>query len=133
MSLTLSRMWSRNSSFTLPARIGTLRLAYLEDGSIPDGLEAEVEAAVALLEERVGMKFGDPAEPLLVSVRSGAAVSMPGMMDTVLNLGLSDATIDGHASRADARFAQHLAEVLRDNRVVAAVNSDVALGHSDQI
>src|SRR5262245_13336012 len=57
----------------------------------PPGLEKEVGAALARLEKLLGRKLGDPANPLLVSVRSGAAVSMPGMMDTVLNLGLNPA------------------------------------------
>ncbi len=69
-------------------------------------LKAEVAAALAHIETVVGKKFGDPADPLLVSVRSGARVSMPGMMDTVLNLGLNDATVqDLAASSGDARFA----------------------------
>ena len=72
----------------------------------PDGLRAEVEANLTLVEERVGTKFGDPSNPLLVSVRSGARVSMPGMMDTILNLGLNDATAEGLAARSgNARFA----------------------------
>ena len=72
----------------------------------PDGLRAEVEANLKLVEERVGTKFGDPSNPLLVSVRSGARVSMPGMMDTILNLGLNDATAEGLGARSgNARFA----------------------------
>ena len=59
-------------------------------GKPPDGLDAEIENAVGRLEERAGKRFADPADPLLVSVRSGGAVSMPGMMDTILNLGLND-------------------------------------------
>src|SRR3954471_9468506 len=55
--------------------------AYLREGGLPEGLEEEVAAHVTRLEERTGKRFGDPADPLLVSVRSGAAVSMPGMMD----------------------------------------------------
>jgi phosphoenolpyruvate synthase/pyruvate phosphate dikinase len=65
-----------------------------------------VKAALARIEEAVGLKFGDPSRPLLVSVRSGARVSMPGMMDTVLNLGLNDTTVEGLAAASgDARFA----------------------------
>jgi len=72
----------------------------------PDTLRDEVAAALAQVEAAVGARFGDPANPLLVSVRSGARASMPGMMDTVLNLGLTDATVDGLAARSgDARFA----------------------------
>ena len=55
----------------------------------PDGLEAEIDEHLRRLEEQAGKRFGDPEDPLLVSVRSGAAVSMPGMMDTILNLGLT--------------------------------------------
>ena len=58
------------------------------------------------LEEKTGKRFGDPDDPLLVSVRSGAAVSMPGMMDTILNLGLNDAAVEGLAARTgNRRFA----------------------------
>ena len=75
-------------------------------GTPPDGLDAEVADAVARLEERTGKRFGDPAEPLLVSVRSGAAVSMPGMMDTILNLGLNDDAVEGLArATGNERFA----------------------------
>src|SRR5437764_204222 len=59
-------------------------------GELPDGLEEEIDGHLAALEEKSGKRFGDPDDPLLVSVRSGAAVSMPGMMDTILNLGLND-------------------------------------------
>ncbi len=77
-----------------------------EHGVYPPGLEAEVAAAVAALAELTGMVMGDAERPLLVSVRSGAPVSMPGMMDTILNLGLSPATVAGLARRSgDARFA----------------------------
>jgi len=75
------------------------------DGAYPDGLREAVTAALARVEELQGRRFGDPEDPLLVSVRSGAAVSMPGMMDTVLNLGLSRAIVEGRiAAGADARF-----------------------------
>ncbi len=80
---------------------------YLKDGAgFSDGLEAAVTAALAHIEATVGKRFGDAGDPLLVSVRSGARVSMPGMMDTVLNLGLNDATVEGlAASSGDPRFA----------------------------
>src|SRR5690606_10036440 len=69
-------------------------------------LRPQVEAALARIEQAVGARFGDPAQPLLVSVRSGARVSMPGMMDTVLNLGLNDRTVEGLArASGDERFA----------------------------
>jgi pyruvate,orthophosphate dikinase len=75
-------------------------------GEVPEGLDAEVAAHIRRLEERAGKRFGDPADPLLVSVRSGAAVSMPGMMDTILNLGLNDDAVSGLAERTDnPRFA----------------------------
>ncbi len=75
-------------------------------GGVPEGLDREIEERIAALEERAGKRFGDPGSPLLVSVRSGAAVSMPGMMDTILNLGLSDVAVEGLAtSTGDARFA----------------------------
>jgi pyruvate, orthophosphate dikinase len=72
----------------------------------PDVLDAQVREALSLLEERSGKGFGDPRNPLLVSVRSGARASMPGMMDTVLNLGLNDETAEGLAALSgDRRFA----------------------------
>lgn len=80
---------------------------YYENGeSFPDSLKAEVATGVAHIEAVTGKHFGDAADPLLVSVRSGARVSMPGMMDTVLNLGLNDETVVGLADTSgDARFA----------------------------
>src|SRR5436309_53726 len=77
--------------------------AYLRAGGFPDGLEAEIEEHMRRLEEKTGKRFGDPSDPLLVSVRSGAAVSMPGMMDTILNLGLNDEAVDGLAARTGNR------------------------------
>ena len=81
--------------------------AYLAaGGEIPEGLDEEVDRHIAALEERAGMRFGDEHRPLLVSVRSGAAISMPGMMDTILNLGLTDVAVEGLAeSTGNARFA----------------------------
>lgn len=80
---------------------------YYEDGeTYPDSLYEEVRNGIAHIEGVTGKRFGDPADPLLVSVRSGARVSMPGMMDTVLNLGLNDATVQGLAAASgDERFA----------------------------
>jgi pyruvate, orthophosphate dikinase len=81
-------------------------VAYYQTGrAYPAGLEAEVDAALASLERQSGKGFGDPANPLLVSVRSGARASMPGMMDTVLNLGLNEAVAAGLAKLAGDRFA----------------------------
>lgn len=75
-------------------------------GSFPTGLTPQVESGIAHIESITGKRFGDAANPLLVSVRSGARVSMPGMMDTVLNLGLNDVTVEGLAAiSGDARFA----------------------------
>jgi pyruvate,orthophosphate dikinase len=80
--------------------------AYLVERDLPAGLEDEVDEHVRRLEERAGKRFGSAEDPLLVSVRSGAAVSMPGMMDTILNLGLNDEAAEGLAARTDnARFA----------------------------
>ncbi|TMK33476.1 MAG: pyruvate, phosphate dikinase [Actinobacteria bacterium] len=80
---------------------------YIANGkTLPDGLEEEIDAHVRSLEEKTGKRFGDTSDPLLVSVRSGAAVSMPGMMDTILNLGLNDDATDGLARRTgNPRFA----------------------------
>ncbi len=75
--------------------------------SYPNDLKSQVEAALRAVESAAGARFGDAKNPLLLSVRSGARVSMPGMMDTVLNLGLNDATVAGLAAHSgDARFAQ---------------------------
>jgi pyruvate,orthophosphate dikinase len=80
---------------------------YFENGNVtPDSIEKECDTALALLEKRMGQKLGDPANPLLVSVRSGAKFSMPGMMDTILNLGLNDETVKGlEAKSNNPRFA----------------------------
>ena len=90
--------------FTITTEMCT---AYYANGqTFPDSVRAEVANGIAHIEAVTGKKFGDPADPLLVSVRSGARVSMPGMMDTVLNLGLNDVTVEGlSASSGDARFA----------------------------
>ena len=79
---------------------------YLQHGSVPEGLAAEVTGHLTQLEEKMGRKLGDHADPLLVSVRSGAKFSMPGMMETVLNIGLSDESVHGLAKQAGSeRFA----------------------------
>ncbi|WP_417458650.1 pyruvate, phosphate dikinase [Kordiimonas sp.] len=79
---------------------------YANGHSYPDTLESEVNQAIVAIEKSVGAKFGDEENPLLVSVRSGARVSMPGMMDTVLNLGLNDKTVEGLAKQSgNPRFA----------------------------
>ena len=75
--------------------------AYMASGGeLPEGLEVEVDEHLARLEETTGKRFGDPDDPLLVSVRSGAAVSMPGMMDTILNVGLNDEAAEGVTTRS---------------------------------
>ncbi len=90
--------------FTISTRVNTY---YYEHGkTYPKGLEAAVRKAIARVEKLMGRKFGHPDNPLLVSVRSGARVSMPGMMDTVLNLGLTDETVKGlEAASQNPRFA----------------------------
>jgi len=89
--------------FTISAK---LCLTYLEQGTFPDELREEVDRHLKQLERISKKKFGDPKNPLLVSVRSGAAVSMPGMMETILNLGLNDATVEGLiAGSKNPRFA----------------------------
>ena len=81
--------------FTITTEVCTY--FYAHDHSYPADLKEQVAAALADVETAIGAKFGDPKKPLLVSVRSGARASMPGMMDTVLNLGLNDETVDGLA------------------------------------
>jgi len=90
--------------FTITTEVCT---TYYDNGQkYPNDLAVQVRAALARIEEAVGNRFGDHHRPLLVSVRSGARVSMPGMMDTVLNLGLNDQTVEGLvAASGDARFA----------------------------
>ncbi|MDI3338959.1 MAG: pyruvate, phosphate dikinase [Sphaerobacter sp.] len=80
--------------------------AYFTSGRVlPEGLWEQVLAGLADVEQQMGRRFGSAERPLLVSVRSGAKFSMPGMMDTILNLGLNDVTVAGLAAEADARFA----------------------------
>lgn len=96
---------------------------YADEKQLPASLEQEVAAALALVEQRVGKRFGDAKDPLLVSVRSGARASMPGMMDTVLNLGLNDTTVEGLAAGSgNARFA------FDSYRRFIQMYSDVVLG-----
>ena len=92
-------------------------------GAYPPGFEEQIRAGLQWVEERVGTRFGDAENPLLLSVRSGARVSMPGMMDTVLNLGLNDVTAEGLARKSgDPRFAYD------SYRRFVAMYSDVVLG-----
>jgi len=107
--------------FTVTTDVCTAYFA--EDHQFPAGLKEEVEAALSFVGEAVGARFGDTQNPLLVSVRSGARVSMPGMMDTVLNLGLNDETVEGLARRSDdRRFA------FDSYRRFIQMYSDVVLG-----
>jgi pyruvate,orthophosphate dikinase len=107
--------------FTLTTAVCTA--FYENDREYPSDLNDQVEAALSDLEAKVGKKFGDPSNPLLVSVRSGARASMPGMMDTVLNLGLNDETTEGLAKLSgDRRFA------LDSYRRFITMYSDVVLG-----
>ncbi|MFO7271404.1 MAG: pyruvate, phosphate dikinase [Sphaerobacter thermophilus] len=102
--------------------------AYFEDGaSLPEGLWEQVLDGLADIERQMGRTFGSPDRPLLVSVRSGAKFSMPGMMDTILNLGLNDVTVRGLAAEADERFAydcyRRLIQMFA--KVVLDVNADL--------
>ncbi len=109
------------SGFTLTTDVCT---AFLEnDETYPDGLRDQVDAAIAQIEQSVGGGFGNAEQPLLVSVRSGARASMPGMMDTVLNLGLNDETVKGLETQSgDKRFAYD------SYRRFIQMYSDVVLG-----
>ncbi len=79
---------------------------FLSHGSVPEGLAGEVEEHLTRMEQAMGRRLGDPADPLLVSVRSGAKFSMPGMMDTVLNIGITDESVHGLAKQSgNERFA----------------------------
>ncbi|UCH30164.1 MAG: pyruvate, phosphate dikinase, partial [Myxococcales bacterium] len=82
--------------FTITTEVGA---EYRKSGEWPDGLKPAVERAIHDLEDRVGGRFGDPSDPLLISIRSGAPVSMPGMMDTILNVGLNEQTLAGLAAK----------------------------------
>jgi pyruvate,orthophosphate dikinase len=112
--------------FTLTTAVCTA--FYENDRHYPSDLNDQVEEALAALEAKVDKTFGDPANPLLVSVRSGARASMPGMMDTVLNLGLNDETAEGLAKLSgDRRFA------LDSYRRFITMYSDVVLGVSHSV
>ena len=107
--------------FTIPTSV--CNDFHAAGGVYPEGFEAEIRAGLGWVEERAGMRFGDAENPLLLSVRSGARVSMPGMMDTVLNLGLNDVTVEGLARRSgDRRFAYD------SYRRFVAMYSEVVLG-----
>ena len=92
------------AGFTISTEICTY--FYEHEGTYPENLVREVREALQRVEEVMGAKFGDPDNPLLISIRSGARVSMPGMMDTVLNLGLNEQTVRGLCKKSgDERFA----------------------------
>ena len=104
---------------------------YSANTSYPEGVDEQVAAALAALEADTGKKFGDAADPLLLSVRSGARASMPGMMDTILNLGLNDTTVQGVIATTDnPRFAYDC------YRRFVSMYGDVVLGckpeHADE-
>jgi len=107
--------------FTITTEVCT---GYYANGKkMPDGLKSQLQAALAQIEKNTGFRFGDASNPLLVSVRSGARASMPGMMDTVLNLGLNEATVQGLAAKSDnPRFAYD------SYRRFIQMYSDVVLG-----
>jgi len=107
--------------FTIPTEVCTYY--YANGNAYPAELTEQVTEALARVEEIMDAKFGDAANPLLVSVRSGARASMPGMMDTILNLGLNDVSVEGLAKRSgDARFAYD------SYRRFIQMYSDVVLG-----
>jgi len=107
---------------TISTEVCTAYFANPKEPGLPAGVDAEIAEALKKVETSTGMKFGDPENPLLVSVRSGARASMPGMMDTILNLGLNDACAEGLAKKTgDARFAYDA------YRRFIAMYSDVAL------
>ena len=87
--------------FTITTEVCTYY--YANKRTYPPALRSQVEAGIASLEQQTGKKFGDPKNPLLVSVRSGARDSMPGMMDTILNLGLNDKTVEALATKTGNR------------------------------
>ncbi|HEX5580901.1 MAG TPA: pyruvate, phosphate dikinase, partial [Gemmatimonadaceae bacterium] len=135
--------------FTIAAE---LCIRYLAEGGYPDALREEVARNMARLEEVTGRRFGDAESPLLVSVRSGAAASMPGMMETILNLGLNDRTVQGLARESgNARFAydsyrrflqmygdvvlgvrhDDFEQLLRAKRLTAGAATDADLGEGE--
>src|SRR5215472_9327427 len=90
--------------FTISTEV--CNIYFQNDKKIPADITKEINGALALLEQRMSQKLGDPKSPLLLSVRSGAKFSMPGMMNTILNLGLNDETVEGLATKSgNPRFA----------------------------
>jgi pyruvate,orthophosphate dikinase len=136
--------------FTITTEVCTF--FYGNNKTYPNDLKEQVASALDKLERRIGAKFGEAANPLLVSVRSGARASMPGMMDTVLNLGLNDRTVAGLAAKSgDPRFAQdsyrrfiqmygqvvlgvdhhHFEDVLENHKLDLGVTLDTELSAED--
>jgi pyruvate,orthophosphate dikinase len=136
--------------FTITTEVCTYY--YQHEKQYPAELKVQADEALARIEEAVGLKFGDEAKPLLVSVRSGARVSMPGMMDTVLNLGLNDRTVEGLATASgDPRFAwdsyrrfvqmygsvvlgvdhHRFEEIIEDAKIAKGVSEDTELTAED--
>ncbi|MBC9207256.1 pyruvate, phosphate dikinase [Roseomonas aerophila] len=136
--------------FTITTEVCTYY--YQHEKQYPPELKAQADEALARIEEAVGLTFGDEAKPLLVSVRSGARVSMPGMMDTVLNLGLNDRTVEGLATASgDPRFAwdsyrrfvqmygsvvlgvdhHRFEEIIEDAKIAKGVSEDTELTAED--
>ncbi|MEN3011080.1 MAG: pyruvate, phosphate dikinase [Candidatus Bipolaricaulaceae bacterium] len=111
--------------FTITTEV--CRYYYKNGGRYPEGLREQVRQGMKFLEEATGRKFGDPENPLLVSVRSGAPVSMPGMMDTILNLGLTDRAVVGLAARTSPRFAYDA------YRRLLSMYGSVVLGIKDEV
>jgi pyruvate,orthophosphate dikinase len=106
-------------------------LAYLEHNRLPDGLMDNIKRHMAALEQKTGKDFGGSDKPLLVSVRSGSAMSMPGMMDTILNLGLNDATLPGLIRQTgNPRFAYDVWR--RFIQLFGKIALDIADEHFDQ-
>src|SRR3954469_5399778 len=102
-------------------------VAYMRDGSEPEGMEEQVKEALDRLQERAGKTLGDPEDPLLVSVRSGARESMPGMLDTVLHLGLHERSVEGLArATGNERFAwdSYRRFILMFGNVVRGIDED---------
>jgi len=136
--------------FTITTEVCTYY--YQHEKQYPPELKAQADEALVRIEEAVGLTFGDEAKPLLVSVRSGARVSMPGMMDTVLNLGLNDRTVEGLAAASgDPRFAwdsyrrfvqmygsvvlgvdhHRFEEIIEDAKIAKGVSEDTELTAED--
>src|SRR5712691_1480474 len=120
--------------------------------ALPDGLDAELDQHLEALEKKTGKRFGDVSDPLLVSVRSGAAISMPGMMDTILNLGLNDEAVQGlgrvtgnkrfandsyrrliqmYGEVVDGIDAHRFEQALRELKQSRGVSQDVELSEDD--